>query len=180
MHMSLIYEAKGVAAVASFNSATLTTPRHEATLEMWQETYVSAILRAILYSDDPTYWLEAYRKLDPITSPESEIRFLQGAEALFMKGASGCCLYRWSCFYRMTGWQVGSDPEIQVATVVSNHLTAGIMKYFGESGRCQQAANLFEKLSAREPEVASLLAKSYIGMSTQLPISSECSLQISF
>lgn len=55
---------------------------------MWQETYVSALLRAILYSDDPTYWLEAYRKLDPITSPESEIRFLQGAEALFAKGVS--------------------------------------------------------------------------------------------
>jgi hypothetical protein len=65
----------------------------------------------------------------------------------------------------MSGWQVGSDPEIQVATVVSNHLTAGMMKYLGESGRYQQAANLFEKLSAREPEVASLLAKSYIGMS---------------
>lgn len=125
--------------------------RHQATADMWQETYVSAILRAILYSDDPTYWLEAYRKLDPITSPESEIRFLQGAEALFMKG-----------------WQVGSDPEIQVATVVSNHLTAGIMKYFGESGRYQQAANLFEKLSAREPEVASLLAKSYIGMNEEV------------
>jgi tetratricopeptide (TPR) repeat protein len=65
----------------------------------------------------------------------------------------------------MSGWQVGSDPEIQVATVVSNHLTAGLLKYFGESGRYQQAANLFEKISAREPEVASLLAKSYIGMS---------------
>ena len=64
-----------------------------------------------------------------------------------------------------TGWQVGSDPEIQVATVVSNHLTAGVMKYFGASGRYQPAANLFEKLAVREPEVASLLAKSYIGMS---------------
>jgi len=62
------------------------------------------------------------------------------------------------------GWQVGSDPEIQVATVVSNHLTSAIMKYFGDSGRCQHAANLFEKLLPREPEVASLLAKSYIGM----------------
>ena len=63
------------------------------------------------------------------------------------------------------GWQVGSDPEIQVATVVSNHLVAGIMKYFGDSGRYQPAANLFEKLSTREPEVASLLARSYVGMS---------------
>jgi len=38
------------------------------------------------------------------------------------------------------------------------------MKYFGDSGRYQHSANLFEKLLAREPEVASLLAKSYIGM----------------
>lgn len=53
---------------------------------MWQETFVSALLRAILYSDDPTYWLEAYRKLDPITSPDGDIRFLQAAEKLFSKG----------------------------------------------------------------------------------------------
>ena len=65
----------------------------------------------------------------------------------------------------LSGWQVGSDPEIQVATLVSNHLTAGIMKYFGDSGRYQQAANLFEKLAVKDPEVSSLLAKSYIGMS---------------
>ena len=48
--------------------------------------------------------------------------------------------------------------------MVSNHLTSAIMKYFGDSGRYQHAANLFEKLLPREPEVASLLAKSYIGM----------------
>lgn len=65
-----------------------------------------------------------------------------------------------------SGWQVGSEPEIQVATVVSNHLTSAIMKYFGDSGRFQHAANLFEKLSAKEPELSSLLARSYIGMST--------------
>ncbi|KAF6744819.1 chaps family protein [Ephemerocybe angulata] len=125
--------------------------RHEATPEIWQETYVSALLRAILYSDDPTYTLEAYRKLDPITNAEGELRFLQAAEALFSKG-----------------WQVGSDPEIQVATVVSNHLTAGIMKYFGDSGRFQQAANMFEKIMVHEPEVSSLLARSYIGMNEEV------------
>jgi len=62
--------------------------RYEATPELWQETYVSALLRAILYSDDPTYYLDAYRKLDPITTPEGELRFLQAAEALFLKGYS--------------------------------------------------------------------------------------------
>ncbi|KAJ7255406.1 Chs5p-Arf1p-binding proteins-domain-containing protein [Mycena rebaudengoi] len=121
--------------------------RHEATADMWQETYVSALLRAILYSDDPTHNLDAYRKLDPITSPEGELRFLAAAEALFTKG-----------------WQVGSDPEIQVASLTTNHLTAGLMKYFGTSGRYQQAANLFEKLAVREPDVASLLARAYLGM----------------
>lgn len=64
-----------------------------------------------------------------------------------------------------SGWQLGSDPEIQVATNVTNHLTAAIMKYFTDSFRLERAANLFEKMSEREPEIAALLARSYIGMS---------------
>lgn len=32
------------------------------------------------------YWLDAYRKLDPITTGEGEVRFLQAVEELFMKG----------------------------------------------------------------------------------------------
>ena len=67
-----------------------------------------------------------------------------------------------------------------MATVVSNHLTAGIMKYFGDSGRFQQAANLFEKLAVREPEVNSLLAKSYIGMSASISSSGKRSIQLLF
>jgi len=122
--------------------------RHEATAELWQEVYLSALLRSILYSDDANYRLAGYRKLDPIASREAEMRFLRVAENLFFKG-----------------WQLGSDPEIQVATVVSNHLTNGILKYFGEAFRFEQAANLFEKLYAREPEVAALVAKAYVGMS---------------
>jgi hypothetical protein len=76
----------------------------------------------------------------------------------------------------LAGWQLGSDPEIQVATVISNHLTAGIMKYFGDAYRLQHAANLFEKLVDKEPEVAALLARSYIGMST----SSQCFREMTF
>ncbi|CAG8443801.1 10277_t:CDS:10 [Ambispora gerdemannii] len=106
--------------------------RHEATPEVWQETYISAILRSILYSDDANYRLAGFRKLDPIPNLEAENHFLEAAENLFFKG-----------------WQLGSDPEIQVANVVSNHLTAGIMKYFN-------------------PEVAALLAQSYIGMDEEI------------
>lgn len=68
------------------------------------------------------------------------------------------------CSVSHAGWQLGSDPEIQIATNVSNHLTAGIMKYFGDSGRFGPAVNLFEKLVVRDGEMASLLAKAYLGM----------------
>jgi hypothetical protein len=86
--------------------------------------------------------------MDPITSPEAEIRFLQAIEALFFRG-----------------WELGSDPEIQVATIVTNHLTAGVMKYFSDSFRMEKAVNLFEKLCAKEPEMASLLSRAYVAMS---------------
>lgn len=125
--------------------------KHEPTPEIWQEVYLSALLRSILYADDVNYRLAGYRKLDPISSPDAEHRFLQAAENLFFKG-----------------WQLGSDPEIQVATVVSNHLTNGVLKYFGEAARYEQAVNLFEKLYAREPEVAALVAKAYLGMNEEL------------
>lgn len=48
---------------------------------------------------------------------------------------------------------------------MSNHLTSGIMKYFGDSFRYGPAVNLFEKLVVKEGEVACLLAQSYFGMS---------------
>jgi hypothetical protein len=70
--------------------------RHEATPAVWQETYLSALLRAIHYADDPNYRLAGYRKLDPITTPEGESRFLQTAEALFHKGALGRVSAPWA------------------------------------------------------------------------------------
>lgn len=67
--------------------------RHEATPALWQETYLSAILRAIRYADDASYRLAGYRKLDPITSVEGELKFLEAAEALFFKGTQVPCLF---------------------------------------------------------------------------------------
>ncbi|KZV76577.1 chaps-domain-containing protein [Peniophora sp. CONT] len=125
--------------------------RHEATPELWLETYLSAILRSILYSSDDTYVLEAWRRLTPVPTPDAELRFIQAAEQLFAKG-----------------WQVGSDPEVQVATLTANHLTAGLMRYFADAGRMDRGANLFERLAVREPDVAPLLARSYIGMNEEV------------
>jgi hypothetical protein len=125
--------------------------RHEATADIWQETYLSAVLRAILYSDDSYYRLAGYRKIDPILNLSAESRFLEAVEALFWKG-----------------WQLGSKPEIQVATPVHNHLTDGVMKYFGDSFRYEPAIALFHRLHKKDPEVGALLAKAYIGQNEEI------------
>ncbi|KAG0193469.1 hypothetical protein DFQ28_005073 [Apophysomyces sp. BC1034] len=131
--------------------------RHEATATIWQETYLSAVLRAILYSDDSYYRLAGYRKIDPITNLSSEEKFLEAVEALFWRG-----------------WQLGSKPEIQVATSVHNHLTAGVMKYFGDSFRFGPAIQLFEKyillflVNWKDAEIGALLAQAYIGQNEEV------------
>lgn len=83
--MSLIYAERGE---LLFSRWKRTNDRHEATPQMWQETYLSAILRAIRYADDASYRLAGYRKLDPITTIEAESRFLKAAEDLFFQGTS--------------------------------------------------------------------------------------------
>ncbi|KAG2206009.1 hypothetical protein INT47_005327 [Mucor saturninus] len=125
--------------------------RHEATATIWQETYLSAVLRAILYSDDSYYRLAGYRKIDPINNLAGEARFIEAVEALFWRG-----------------WQLGSNPEIQTATTVHNHLTSGVMKYFGDSFRFGPAIELYEKLQKKDPEIGALLAQSFIGQNEEI------------
>ncbi|KAG0241460.1 hypothetical protein BGW41_005918 [Actinomortierella wolfii] len=125
--------------------------RLEATPVMWHETNLTALLRSILYSDDVNYRLPGFRKIDPIPDVASQARFFEAAERLFFRG-----------------WLLGSNPEIQVPTIVNNHLTAGIMKYCKESFRYDLAVQFFERLYQREPEVASLLAQAYIGTDEEL------------
>ncbi|KAF9563646.1 hypothetical protein EC968_004802 [Mortierella alpina] len=125
--------------------------RQEATAAIWQETYVTAMLRSILYSDDANYRIPGFRKQDPIPDVEAEKRFFEAAEQMFFRG-----------------WLLGSNPEIQVPTIVNNHLTAAIMKYCQESFRFDLAVKFFERLFQREPEVASLLAQAYIGTDEEL------------
>lgn len=48
---------------------------------------------------------------------------------------------------------------VQVPTNVTNHLTAGLLKYLDTTGRYASGINLFEKLRSQSVEVSSLLAK---------------------
>ncbi|KAK7552118.1 Chs5p-Arf1p-binding proteins-domain-containing protein [Phyllosticta paracitricarpa] len=117
--------------------------------ELWLETYLCSVLRAYSYADDGSgdqiKKIIGVRRFNPITSTEAEHKFLDAAERLFFNG-----------------WQLGSDPEIQVPNLVSNHLTTGLLNYIHTSGRYASGINLFEKLRSRDPEISSLLARVYI------------------
>ncbi|KAK4553614.1 bud site selection protein [Recurvomyces mirabilis] len=121
----------------------------EATEEHWLETYLCSVLRAYSYADngsgDTVKKIIGVRRFNPVTSTEQEHKFLDAAEKLFF-----------------SGWQLGSDPEIQVPNLVSNHLTSGLLHYITTTGRFTSGINLFEKLRARDPEIASLLARVYL------------------
>jgi tetratricopeptide (TPR) repeat protein len=117
--------------------------------DLWLETYLCSVLRAYSYADDGSgdtiKKIVGVRRFNPITSTEAEHRFLDAAERLFFNG-----------------WQLGSDPEIQVPNLVSNHLTTGLLDYINTTGRYASGINLFEKLRIRDPEISSLLAQVYI------------------
>ncbi|KAF6836390.1 bud site selection protein [Colletotrichum plurivorum] len=120
--------------------------KRKATDDLWLETYLCSVLRAYSYADDGSgetiRKIMGVRRFNPVTNTETEHRFLNAAEQLFFRG-----------------WQLGSDSVVQVPNNVSNHLTAGLLKYFQTTGRYASGINLFEKLRSQNVEVSSLLAK---------------------
>lgn len=120
--------------------------RRIATDGLWLETFLCGVLRAYSYGDDGSgdtiKKIIGVRRFNPITNTEMEHKFLDAAERLFFNGR-----------------QLGSDPEIQIPNAVSNHLTAGLLKYFKVTGRYTSGVNLFQKLRERDVEVSSLLAQ---------------------
>lgn len=81
--------------------------------------------------------------------------------AFFLKVSSSCLNFLFHAD-AATGWQLGSEPEIQVPNLVSNHLTTGLLNYIHTTGRYASGINLFEKLRTRDVEISSLLARVFI------------------
>ncbi|KAL4794605.1 Chs5p-Arf1p-binding proteins-domain-containing protein [Aspergillus venezuelensis] len=119
-----------------------------ATEALWLETFLCGVLRSYSYADDGSgdaiRKIVGVRRFNPVTNTEMEHRFLDAAEKLFFLGR-----------------HLSSDPETQVPNTVSNHLTAGLLKYIHTTGRYASGINLFEKLRTRDVEVSSLLAQVY-------------------
>ena len=96
--------------------------------------------------------ITGYRRLNPIPNKEAE-----DVSLTLQNIYSHQVLH--SSPILTEGSQLGSDPEIQVANIATNNLTAAIMKYFCITGRWEQGINLFHKLREREPEVHLLIIK---------------------
>lgn len=58
--------------------------------ELWLETYLCSVLRAYSYADDGSgdtiRKIMGVRRFNPVTTTETEHRFLQAAEQLFFRG----------------------------------------------------------------------------------------------
>jgi len=139
--------------------------KREASEALWLETFLCGVLRAYAYADDGSgdsiKRIIGVRRFDPIMNTEVEHKFLDAAERLFFKGSSRR-LFCKVCPNFNPGWQLGSEPEIQVPNLVSNHLTTGLLSYIHTTGRYTSGINLFEKLRTRDAEISSLLARVFI------------------
>ncbi|KAK9431227.1 Chs5p-Arf1p-binding proteins-domain-containing protein [Lipomyces doorenjongii] len=125
--------------------------KHKATDQIMLETYLCSVIRAILFADDEDYNITAYRRFNPLPNREAEEKFLDAAEKLFTKG-----------------WQLGSELEVQVPTLLSNNLTATFFKYIAITGRYNEGINLLEKLREKEPDFAALLARVLLDMDEEV------------
>ena len=65
--------------------------KRKASEELWLETYLCSVLRAYSYADDGSGEamgrIVGVRRFNPVTSTETEHRFLNSAELLFFRGA---------------------------------------------------------------------------------------------
>lgn len=95
-----------------------------ATDELWLETYLCSVLRAYSYADDGSgdtiKKIVGVRRFNPITSTESEHKFLDAAERLFFNGKTNCQYDSMSA----NALQVGNwDPTLRSRSPILSRIT---------------------------------------------------------
>lgn len=116
--------------------------RPAASDKLWTETYMSAMLRALLLVDDDLYYVNCCRKLDPLQNLENAARFLDAFTELFFQGPS-----------------LGCVAEAQVPTLVSNYLVDGFLKFLEITGLYKEGIEALEPLIEKDSEVLYLKAR---------------------
>lgn len=92
-----------------------------ATDELWLETYLCSVLRAYSYADDGSgdtiKKIVGVRRFNPITSTESEHKFLDAAERLFFSGLCPCKLLLYEANWCQVGnWGLTQKSKSQTSS----------------------------------------------------------------
>jgi len=89
--------------------------KRKTTDELWLETYLCSVLRAYSYADDGSgetiRKIMGVRRFNPVTSTETEHKFLSAAEQLFFRG-TGRPISFWYMLILLTVAQVGNSAPI--------------------------------------------------------------------
>ena len=119
--------------------------------KFWLETFVTAIVRSILESEDgddvnKVGGVVEIRKINPfnngITSKELLNDFLQGFEELFFQGT-----------------KLGSSVDIPLPTLINNYLIDGFIKVIQLTQSYDRGLEILDRLYKIEPSVVSIIAK---------------------
>lgn len=115
--------------------------RRASSEDMWIETYLSGMLRSLLYADNESFYTNCCRKLDPLTQG-NPARFFEAVKRLFRAGP-----------------RVGVRPEIQYPSLCQNFLVDGLFKFVELTGMYDEALEILREIAQTEPEVNVLVAE---------------------
>lgn len=112
---------------------------------MWEECFVSAIVRSLITSDDDGDFssIVEIRRINPFLDPKVSVStFLTGFEHLYPDGE-----------------KLGCNEDIQVPTRLNNYLVDSFIKCVELTGCFDEAMTVLQRLYEKYPEVAAVIAK---------------------
>lgn len=115
--------------------------------EIWQETYLSSILRSLKDADDNVH---ARRILDSQFNLQAEMKFLEAASKLFHKGR-----------------QLGTPHGPHLAGNHDNFLTLGVVGYFCGTGRPEISIGFLKQFIDKDASLGGLMMKCLLQANNQ-------------
>ncbi|VVT49611.1 uncharacterized protein SAPINGB_P002355 [Magnusiomyces paraingens] len=122
--------------------------KHPASEDQWTETYLSAMIRALLFTDDEAYsFISYWCRLNPFDGvpPKVAARFIDAFESLFFKGPT-----------------LGCVAEVQAPTLTNNYLVDSLYKFVKITGLYEPALKALERLAKIDSDVQAVLARTQI------------------
>lgn len=117
--------------------------KRPATDAIWTETYLSAMVRSLLFADNENYsFITCWRRLNPLQTPELTERFFESFEALFFRGPG-----------------LGCVSEVQNATIVNNYLVDAFIKFVKITGKYEEAISVLSRLAKIDSDVLAITAR---------------------